>query len=166
MRISIIVAADAKGCIGANGRLPWHFPADLQWFREKTTGHAVIFGRKTVESLKKKLENRFVCRISASRIIPIDNANFDITCPNVDFAIEVCRHRGYSQCFIGGGAAIYKQAIDRVHDIYLTEVPGEFEGDTFFPFWPLEQHGWVRSEEIIRTNSSQLKFWHFQKIPS
>lgn len=161
MKISIIVAADENGCIGKDGKLPWHFKEDMQWFKKLTDGKAVIFGRKTIESLPKKLENRFVCRISSSRVVPSDSF-FDQNCTNLDNAIDVCRYKGFDHCFIGGGAQIYRQALDVAHDIILTKVPGKYDGDVYFPDWPL--NNWVLFDEVTVPNEHGLRFCYFKRI--
>src|ERR1700744_4386005 len=127
MIVSIIVAIGENNAIGKNNQLLWHLPADLKHFKNKTAGHTIIMGRKTFDSLGKPLPNR--------RNIVVTRQ--DITIPgcevvkSIDEAIALCK--GEDEVFIGGGAEIYRQAMEKTDRIYLTIVHRSFEADTFFP---------------------------------
>lgn len=127
MIISIIVAIGENNAIGKNNQLLWHLPADLKHFKNKTAGHTIIMGRKTFDSVGKPLPNR--------RNIVVTRQ--DITIPgcevvkSIDAAIALCK--GETEVFIGGGAEIYREAMDKTDKIYLTIVHKMFEADTFFP---------------------------------
>ena len=131
MMISIIAALDEKRGIGKNEQLPWHIPKDLKRFKELTTGHTVIMGRKTFESIGKALPNRI-------NIVITQNPKFDaqdaIMVHSLEEAIEKAQERGGNEeIFIIGGGEIYKQAIKKADKLYLTLVKGDFNCDTFFP---------------------------------
>jgi dihydrofolate reductase len=138
MTVSIIVAIGENNAIGKNNQLLWHLPADLKHFKNKTAGHTIIMGRKTFDSLGKPLPNR--------RNIVVTRQ--DITIPgcevvkSVDDALALCK--GESEVFIGGGAEIYKLAMDKTDKIYLTIVHKMFDADTFFPEIDFTQ--WVETE--------------------
>ncbi len=128
MTLSMIVAASENNAIGKNNELLWHLPKDLKYFREVTTGHCIIMGRKTFESVGHPLPNR-------TNIVLTRREDF---CPqgveianDIKTAIEmVGRDR---EPFVVGGAQIYEQAIGYASRIYMTRVHAHIEGDTFFP---------------------------------
>jgi dihydrofolate reductase len=138
--ISIIAALDLDRCIGKGGKIPWRLPSDLERFRQITTGHKVIMGRKTYESLP----NRY-------RPLP-DRTNIVISrswrCPDDIFIVNsleeaLLEASAEEECFIIGGGEIYSQALGFANKIYLTEVQTTIKkGDTFFP----SVNGWNLAE--------------------
>ena len=127
MNINIVVAIGSNNAIGKNNKLLWHLPKDLKHFKELTTGHTVIMGRKTYDSVGKPLPNR--------RNIVITRQQIDIpgceVVNSLDQAIGLCKSE--EEVFIVGGAEIYKQAMQVTNSIYLTIVHQSFDGDTYFP---------------------------------
>nr|AIA14652.1 Dihydrofolate reductase [uncultured bacterium]AIA15101.1 Dihydrofolate reductase [uncultured bacterium] len=125
----MIVAQAAGRVIGKSNDLPWYLPADLKRFRILTTGHRVVMGRKTYESilarLGKPLPDRENIVISRSLTAP--------GCVNVRSLDEALALGHDDEIFILGGASIYEQALPHTQRIYLTQVMAEIEGDTFFP---------------------------------
>src|SRR6201996_5416501 len=125
MTVSIVVAISENHVIGKDNKLLWHLPADLKHFKEITTGHTVIMGRKTYESVGKPLPNR--------RNIIITRQNIKIAgCEvvnSIDSAIALCKDE--EEVFIVGGSEIYKMAMPVTGRIYLTLVHREFEADSF-----------------------------------
>jgi|SRR6185312_1861039 len=127
MIVSAIVAISENRAIGKNNQLLWHLPADLKHFKDITSGHTIIMGRKTFDSVGKPLPNR-------RNIVVTRQA---ITIPgcevvgSIDEALALCD--GEEEVFIGGGAEIYRTAMHRTYRIYLTIVHHHFEADTFFP---------------------------------
>lgn len=134
MIVSIIAAIARNGAIGREGTLPWHLPADLSRFREITTGHAVIMGRKTFEAVGRPLPDRI-------NIVVTRQANYRaegvLVAPSLDAALDMVRDE--EEVFICGGAQIYELALSKVHRLYLTLIDADFQGDTFFPEYPLQQ---------------------------
>lgn len=129
--VSIIVAKSKNNVIGSNGSIPWDIPKDLKYFKELTEGNTVIMGRKTYESLpkdKKPLPNRI--NIVITRDINF-TANGCMVVGSLEEAILKIDNR--KDTFIIGGGEIYKQAINFVDKIYITEINDEYEGDTYFP---------------------------------
>lgn len=130
MILSIIVVADEQNAIGKNNSLLCHLPADLKHFKTITSGHTVIMGRKTFESLPNgALPKR-------RNIVLTRNTNLSIQgceiCASLFEAVEMCENE--EEVFIIGGGTIYKEAMEMADVIYLTRVHREFEGaDTFFP---------------------------------
>lgn len=143
MIISLIVATGINRGIGANNRLPWHLPADLRRFRELTMGHHLIVGRKTFESIGKPLSGRQMIIVTRDRDLSVEGC---LVAGSIDEALELARIRGESEVFIGGGAEIYRQTIDRADRIYLTLVETESAADTFFPELKIEDWVELKSE--------------------
>ena len=127
MILSIIVAIAKNHAIGKDNKLLWYLPNDLKHFKDVTTGHTVIMGRKTFDSVGKPLPKRRNIVITR-QAISIDGCE---VVPSVEAAIELCKAE--DEVFIVGGAEIYRQAIPLTNRIYLTIIDQDFEGDTFFP---------------------------------
>lgn len=139
MRISIIVAMDEKRGIGKAGQLPWHIAEDLKNFKKITTGHPVIMGRKTFESIDRVLPNRTNIIITKDKDFSphkfYSSENCDVLIANsLEEAIEKAQAKeGGNEVFVIGGGQVYEQAIAKADKLYLTQVDGDFNCDTFFP---------------------------------
>lgn len=127
MIVTIVAAIAENYAIGKNNQLLWHMPADLKHFKQITTGHTVIMGRKTYDSVGKPLPNR--------RNIVVTRQDIRIegceVVKSVDQALELCA--GQHEVFIVGGAEIYKLALSKTDRIYLTIIHHSFDADTLFP---------------------------------
>jgi dihydrofolate reductase len=132
MKISLIVVTDKKRGIGKNGLIPWHISEDFKRFKEVTTGHPIIMGRKTWESLPiKPLPGRTNIIVTQNSKLKIKNAKVTDSIKN---AIEVAKkQKGAEEVFIIGGGQIFNQAIDLADKLYLTKIHSVFNADTFFP---------------------------------
>jgi dihydrofolate reductase len=130
MKLSLIVAVAENGVIGHNNQLIWHLPNDLKQFKRLTTGHCIIMGRKTFESIGKPLPNRTSIIISRNSDFQIEGC---ITVDSLENAISAAKKIEQEEAFIIGGAEIYRLALPIIDKIYLTEVHHAYEGDTFFP---------------------------------
>ena len=132
--ISIIAAVSWNNVIGIDNKLPWNLRSDLTNFKKLTSGHAVVMGRKTFESIGgKPLKNRLNVVISKSDRW-YDDLNI-ITCSSLEEAIDVLRSDGSNnEIFIIGGQSLYLQSLSMASKIYLTCVKAIVEGDTYFPF--------------------------------
>lgn len=128
--ISIIVAIAENNAIGKNQDLLWHLPNDMKRFKNLTTGHPIIMGRKTFESLPKgALPNRKNIILTT-----VPEAGFVncFACESMHDALEICENQ--EEVFMIGGAMVYKQALEIADKMYLTLVHHVFEdADTFFP---------------------------------
>lgn len=141
---SIIVAAAQNNAIGKENGLLWKMPEDLKFFKQKTTGHTVIMGRKTYESVGKPLPNRRNIIITRQEDYHVDGVE---VVHSLDEALALCNPD--EENFIVGGAEIYSLALEKVDRIYFTLIYGEFEGaDTFFP--PILQDFWQLTAEDYR----------------
>lgn len=130
MKISIVAAMDSKMGIGKNGQIPWHISEDLQRVKKLTTGHTIIMGRKTFESIGHPLPNRR--NIILTRNLSYNSMGCEIATSLHD-AIELAKVAGETECFIFGGGDIFTQGIALANQLYLTIVEGDFGADTFFP---------------------------------
>ena len=112
--------------IGNNNELIWKLSSDLKRFKELTTGHPVVMGRKTYESIGRPLPNR-------RNIIITRNSEYEVEGCEVVSSLEEALLLSANDCFIIGGGEIYKQSLELADKIYLTLVHKDFEGDTQFP---------------------------------
>ena len=128
--LSIIVAKARNNIIGKENNLIWKLPADLKRFKELTTGHTIIMGRKTFESLGKVLPNR-------KHIVFTQNPDFKVNNENVKVVHSMLEIQEYIESkeenFVIGGAMIYNLLMPNVTKMYITEIDEEFDGDAFFP---------------------------------
>ena len=129
---TFIVAMAENRVIGKDNQLIWRMPNDLKFFKEKTTGHYVIMGRKSYESMGKPLPNRLNIIITRNQDYAIEGA---MVVHGLQEALDLAEQQKQKEVFILGGGEIYKQAFEKklVDKIYLTEIKDTFEGDTFFP---------------------------------
>ena len=126
--LSIIVAVSENNAIGKDNNLLWHISEDLKHFKEITSGHSVLMGRKTFESLGKKLPNRRNIVITRN---PDYTAEGCEMASSLEDAVRLCA--GEEEVFVIGGGEIYRQAMDMASKLYLTVVHKVYEADTFFP---------------------------------
>ncbi len=136
--LSIIVAVAKNGVIGANNQLLWHISDDLKRFKQITSGCPIIMGRKTFESLGRPLPNRHNIVITRNDQFVVPQGVTKVS--SLTEAVAAAKSamtkeaNGLDQeIFIIGGGEIYRQAIDMVDKMYVTEVDQTPEGDTFFP---------------------------------
>ncbi|MFZ2024874.1 MAG: dihydrofolate reductase [Microgenomates group bacterium] len=130
--ISIIAAVGQNKELGKNNRLLWDIPEDMEHFRSKTRGHAVIMGRKTYESIGHALPGRPNIIITRDATFKTQDGCFIVH--SLNEAIALGKEKENEELFIIGGANIYAQAIDSADKLYITEVHQSFsEADTFFP---------------------------------
>lgn len=130
MRISLIVALAENGVIGRDGDLPWRLPDDLKRFKALTTGHHILMGRRTWESLPNALPDRVNIVLSRNESFTPAGA---VVFKSIHEAIDHARAAGETELFIIGGEAIYKLALPVAHRLYLTRVHASVEGDVRFP---------------------------------
>lgn len=158
MKISIVVAVSENGVIGKDNRLLWRLSNDLRRFKEITTGHHMLMGRKTFESLGKPLPNRIHLIISRNYKIEHDNC-FVFT--SISEAIQFAESREESDLCIIGGGEIFKQTIQLADTIHLTIVHTEIEGDTYFEYdnsnWKVTAKEFVPADDKNEYNSTYLK---------
>jgi len=141
-----IVAVDRNGAIGKEGRLPWHYAADMKFFKETTTGHACVMGHKTWLTLKKPLPNRL--NIVLSRQSDIEAQELVVVHRNIESVLVLIRDLK-SDLFVIGGSKIYQAFLPYIEKWIVTEVPLTVEGaDTFVPANYLDGFHRVGSKEL------------------
>lgn len=128
--LSIIVAKASNNVIGKDNNLIWHLPEDLKRFKKLTTGHTIIMGRKTFESLGRILPNR-------KHVILCNDMQMNIEDENVEILEDIAMLDKYinseDENFIIGGATIYRLLMPYANKMYITEINQEFDGDVSFP---------------------------------
>lgn len=131
MKVSIIVAKAKNNAIGLDSKLPWHLPSDLKHFKKNTSGHHVILGRKTFESLGKPLPGRTHIIVTKNRSFQAPKGHYVVH--DIHEAINIGKHKGLKKIFVLGGAEIYKLALPLADEMIITEIDAYPEADTFFP---------------------------------
>ncbi|WP_346889677.1 dihydrofolate reductase [Clostridium sp. UBA1056] len=126
--ISIIVAVTKNNVIGNNGIMPWKIKGEQRRFKELTTGHTIIVGRKTFQAEGKPLPNRKTIIISKTKNIECENC---VTVKSLKEALELAKDE--KEIFIAGGGEIYRQVLPMTDRIYLTIIDKVIEGDVYFP---------------------------------
>ena len=138
MPITLIVAAAENDVIGRDGDLPWHLPADLRYFKDTTTGHAVIMGRRTWDSFDGALPGRRNIVLTRNRELALEGAD---TVATLDDALALA---GDGEIFIAGGGELYRAAMPLAERILMTRVHMEVDGDTTFP--TIDTSVWTRTD--------------------
>lgn len=162
MMISLIVAMARDRAIGKDNQLLWHLSDDLRRFKALTSGHAVIMGRKTFESLPKGvLPNRRNIIVSRT----VEHIPGGEIATSLEEALSLCREE--DNIFIVGGGQIYEQGIAIAMDLHLTIVEAEYpEADTFFPH--IKQDEWEEIEREVRPqdekNEYTSTYYHLRRL--
>jgi dihydrofolate reductase len=149
--LSLIVAFAKNRVIGNNNTLPWHLPEDLKRFRALTTGHHIIMGRKTYESLGRLLPGRTTVIVTRNKHYKVEGALIE---HSLQAALVLAS--GDSEPFVIGGAELYKDGLKHATKLYITEVHDEFAGDAFFP--ALEEKEWKLVEKKDHLATSGLEY--------
>jgi dihydrofolate reductase len=152
MTLTLIAAAAENNALGKNNRMIWHLPDDFKRFKQLTSGHHIIMGRKTFESLPGMLTNRTHVIITRQNDFKAEGC---IVANSLDEAIKACA--GDDEVFIIGGGEIYRQAIDRADEIELTRVFGVSpEADAFFP--DINPEHWQLDKEVFHPKDEKHKY--------
>lgn len=152
----IIVWMSKNRTIGKNGKLPWHIPEDLKSFKEITTGWTIVMWRKTYESIGKPLPNRRNIILSSQKIDWLE------TYASIEEMLEKLENENIvEKIFIIWWTQIYQTFLNKnlVDYIYLSLIPGEFEGDTYFPAFE------DKFKEIERKKFENFEFIQYKKTP-
>jgi dihydrofolate reductase len=157
----VLVAAVAEnGVIGIDGEMPWYYPADLQHFKQTTTGHPVIMGRLTYESIVANLDGPLPDRTNVVLSTQqLDLADGAVLANGVEEAMEkACEAPGGDTIHIVGGETVYAAFLSRADAMVLTEVPQAPDGDTHFP--EFDEDEWTETE---RQEEGELSFVTYQR---
>lgn len=152
--ISIIAAMGSNFVIGKDNKLPWHIPEDFVWFKEKTKKKPVIMGRKTHESIGKKLPNRI-------NVVITKDKGYKSPCEDIvvynSLKEAVISYNEKEEIMIIGGAELYISAFSFVDRLYLTKIHADFDGDTYFPNFNEDE--WKTTEKnIIKAEKYEVEF--------
>ncbi len=158
MKTSIIVAADLANGIGTNNQLLCHLPADLKYFKQVTTGHCIVMGRKTFESIGRPLPNRTNIVVTRNTALTIAGC---VMVDSVKSAMEYAEKHGEQELMITGGGSIYAEAIHWVDKVYLTRIHYQFDADTFFPEIN-QKHFTLTSEEKHEADEKNKYAYSFE----
>lgn len=127
MRLSLIVAQNAKRVIGIDGQMPWHVSEDLKHFKSLTLNHSVIMGKRTFLSIGKPLPQRRNIVVSST----LEPKEGIIVCKSLNEALDLCSQE--DEVFVIGGARLYAESLNLAQTLYLTEIEKDCAGDTYFP---------------------------------
>jgi dihydrofolate reductase len=156
--LSIIVAMSSNRVIGVNNTLPWHLSDDLKHFKSLTTGHTIIMGRKTYESIGRPLPNRRNIVISRNSNTFYEGVE---VVHNLEDAFSISTND--KEVFVIGGSNIYEQALSFVDQLYITEIKKSFIGDAFFP--EINKQIWIEysRDDHITNDGLEFSFVKYQK---
>lgn len=169
MILSHIVAVAENGVIGKDNDLLWHIPEDLAYFKKRTLGKVLIMGRKTYDSLKKPLPKRFHIVITRSQT--------DSTHENVRFVGSLSEAYTLAEkltltddwpeeVMIAGGGQIYRESLKDVDFIYITRIPGAYNGDTTYPL-PLPSEFLIAFSQFSEeTAGLRYEIWSKEQVES
>lgn len=153
--LSAIAAAGENRVIGKDNKMPWHLPADLKHFKTLTSGHPVLMGRKTYESIGKPLPNR-------TNIIMTRDMNYSapdcIIVTSVETAVSMASELDMDEIFVIGGAEVYRQLLPQIQRVYLTEIHHQFEGDAYFPELNTQEWKEVSRERHAADEKNQYEY--------
>lgn len=152
MSLSVIVAASQNNIIGVDDDLPWRLSADLKRFKSITMGHAMIMGRKTFESINRLLPGRTTIILTRQNDYHFEGA---MIADSLDKALALAKED--TECFVVGGAEIYKQALPLAKRIYFTRVETVVNGDTRLPEIDWEEFELVSEEKIVADEKNEYE---------
>ena len=147
--LEAIVAMTPSRIIGRGNELPWHLPEDLKQFKARTTGHAIVMGRRTYESIGRPLPNR--------RNIVLTRQDLELPGAETIQAIEDLEGLGVEgRIFLIGGAEVYRLALPRCAGIYITHLKREYPGDVFFPEF---EHQFIKTKDLFENEDFSVAYW-------
>jgi dihydrofolate reductase len=168
LTVSLIAAVAQNRVIGVDDEMPWHYPADLRHFKETTTGHPVIMGRRTYESIVARLGGPLPGRTNI--VLSSRDRDYDEDIQVVDSvaaALSAAAHTlsgpaetpdDSGTAYVIGGASVYEQLLPLADRLVITEIPATPEGDTVFPAWDPEQ--W---DVVDREQDGELTFVTYER---
>jgi len=158
LNISIVVAIAKNGVIGQDCEIPWNLPNDLRYFNKLTKDHTVIVGRKTHQSITKRLDhslkNRRTIVITRQQNFPVPKEHHVVT----SWKEALKKVRGKKEIFVIGGAEIYSLAIPYAKRMYITKVHAHCNGDTFFPAYDITKWQKISSESHVLDEENEYDY--------
>lgn len=164
-KLAIICAMSLNRVIGRNNQLPWHLPADLQFFKRTTLGKPIIMGRKTYESIGRPLPGRTNIVITRQQHLAYDGVHLATSLPMaIDKAQQAARDADKNEFFVIGGADLYEQALPLAQVLFITQVHTHVQGDAFFPEWDKSAWRLVNTEHYPAddANAFAMDFQHYE----
>lgn len=155
-KFSIIVAMSENYVIGLNNSLPWHLSDDLKRFKEITTGHQIVMGRKTYESIGRPLPNRVNFVLTRNAKLQIDGINVIKSLNDIPSSDK--------KTFIIGGGEIYTQLINSCDELLVTKIHCEIDGDAYFPIIDLSVWSLINQSEKFTENDLEYSYLTYRKI--
>ena len=155
-KFSIIVAMSENYVIGLNNSLPWHLSDDLKRFKEITTGHQIVMGRKTYESIGRPLPNRDNFVLTRNAKLQIDGINVIKSLNDIPSSDK--------KTFIIGGGEIYSQLINSCDELLVTKIHCEIDGDAYFPIIDLSLWSLINQSEKFTENDLEYSYLTYRKI--
>ncbi len=165
MKLSVVAAVSENRVIGRGGGIPWRLRDEQQAVKSLTTGHCLVMGRKTWESIGRPLPDRTSIVITRQHgySVPFESV---LVVGDFDAALAAAEALGHEQVFVFGGAAIYELALPRADSLYLTRVHAEIEGDVLFP--EFDESAWRIISEIRQEADSRNEYaftiQHYERI--
>jgi len=148
MDLVIIAAVAENGVIGSEGEIPWYIPEDLARFKDLTTGHPVVMGRVTYESIVDRLGGPLPDRTSVVLTSgDVEESEDIVAVGSVEEALDVLAEMDAETAFVAGGETVYEQFLPRADRLELTELEAAHEGDTHFPEWNRDEWAEAAREE-------------------
>ena len=161
MRLQVVAAVARGGVIGRDGGLPWRLPDDLARFRDLTTGHAVVMGRRTWDSLPDRfrpLPDRRNVVLTRSPSWLDDGAE---RAGSLEAALALLAAE--ERVFVIGGGAIFAEALPLADDLHLTEIDLDVDGDAYFPDWDRQAFEELSREERVTADGTPFAFVSYRR---
>lgn len=157
--LSLIVAMARDRVIGLNNALPWHLPEDLKRFRALTTGHHIIMGRKTYESLNRLLPDR-------TTVIVTRNQDYQVPGALIAHSLEqaMALSAGDDEAFLIGGAELYHPGLKLADRLYVTEIDASFAGDAYLPEFDLQDWQEVARDALVSAKGLPFRYITYERI--
>ena len=155
MIVSIIVAVAENGVIGSENQLIWHLSDDLKNFKKITTGHCIIMGRNTFESIGKPLPNRTNIVLSRKKDYYVKGCE---VLNSLNDALTYSENMGEEEAFVIGGQAVYNEAYDLADKLYLTKVSASRQGDAVFTKIQLDQWNLISHKFVERNEQNDFDY--------
>ncbi len=147
--LEAIVAMTPDRVIGKGNELPWHLPEDLKQFKARTTGHSIVMGRRTFDSIGRALPNR--------RNIVLTRQKLEIPDVDIIHSLEDLNSLELEgKVFLIGGAEVYRLGLNHCKGIYLTQLKQEYLGDVRFPEF---RETFVKAEELFENDDFTVSYW-------
>lgn len=141
--------------IGINNQIPWHLPADLQYFKKITSGHHILMGRKCFESIGRPLPNRTNIIVTRNKELYLSHCNI---VQSIEEGILLAKKNSESELFIIGGGEIYNQSQEYWTDLYITWVDTQLDGDVYFPNINLDRWTLNDEQKFNKDNKNQFNY--------